>query len=453
MIFSTSPQRRSSLRQRLLLWAVPGALFLLVAGGLAAYTIGVSATRDAYDRGLLDAATEVEEQMMQTPEVIPSELPPHAQRVLLVEPADRVYFRIQSRDGHRLAGSEVLPLPATLPATGSEVFYDLRVGTHPVRVVALGAAEGATILVAATLVKRDSMIREFVTSMLLPGIALLSGSFIFIWVGLRTVLAPLDELRQQLALRSPTDLSPIDVQSAPRELQPVLDEINELLVRLGESIETQRHFVSEAAHQLRTPIAALQAQVESAVHEAAPEERQRLGRILAAAHRLAHLVRQLLALARAEPAGLATSASLDLATLIRTRVEFWLPEAIARDIDLGFELDSASIAGTPLLIEELLGNLVDNALAYTPRGGRVTIRCGRDGSETFLQVEDSGPGIPPDQREHVFERFVRLSEDTSGGCGLGLAIVRRIATQHGATIRIDDADSGGTRVEVRFPAT
>lgn len=447
-----APATRSSLRQRLLLWAVPGALLLLLGGGLAAYAIGVSATRDAYDQGLLDAATEVEEQMVNTPATIPKELPPHAQRVLLVEPADRVYFRIQSMSGTLIAGSEELPLPVPLPATGSEVFYDLRVGTRPVRVVALGAAEGKTILVAATLIKRDSMIREFLTSMLLPGLALLSCSLIFIWIGLRTVLTPLDELRQQLALRSPTDLSPIDVRSAPQELQPVLDEINELLVRLGESLDTQRHFVSEAAHQLRTPIAALQAQVEAAVQDSSPGERTRLNRVLGATHRLAHLVHQLLALARAEPSGHAAPVPVDLSALIRARAESWLPQAIARDIDLGFELNVACVFGTPLLLEELIGNLVDNALTYTPQQGQVTIRCGKLGNAAFLRVEDSGPGIPEAQREHVFERFVRLSEDTTDGCGLGLSIARRIATQHGATIRISDAEGGGTCVEVVFPA-
>lgn len=448
----TGRPTRSSLRQRLLFWMVPGAMLLLVTGGIAAYTIGLIATRDAYDQGLLDAATEVEEQMQQQPQAFPAELPPHAQRVLLVEPADRVYFRIQSAELGLLAGTDTLPMPPELPVPGHEVFYDSRVGTSTVRVVAVAPAKGITILVAATLIKRDSITNSFLVGMMLPGIALLLGAVVFIWFGIRTVLSPLDELRQQLALRSPSDLSPIDVASAPREIEPVLDEINNLLVRLGESLDTQRHFVSEAAHQLRTPIAALQAQVESALNVATPANGERLRRILGAAHRLAHLVRQLLALARAEPGGQNAQTQIELGALISARAGVWLPQAISQDIDLGFELEHAPVLGSQLLLEELIGNLVENALTYSPRHSSVTVRCGADERGTFLQVEDSGPGIPAEHREHVFERFVRLSGDTAEGCGLGLAIVRRIATQHGASVAINDAPDGGTLVDVRFPA-
>lgn len=454
MIERHSATPHPSLRQELLRWLIPGTIVILLAAGVVAYAIAFLATKDAYDQGLRDSAIELVEMIEELKGTVPSELPPHAQRVLLVDPTDHVFFRIQSAASGLVAGSIDLRLPEKAPAPDMEVFYETEVGQEHVRAISAMARSGNETLqvaVAATFVKRDRMIQKFLLGMLIPGAILTIASLMFIRSSILSVLSPLDELRRQVALRSTSDLSPIAVTNPPGEIQPLLDEVNHLLVRLSDSLDSQRHFVSEAAHQLRTPIAALQAQVESRLGSAHDAEREQLLRILSATQRLAHLVRQLLALARAESGAQAIQPNIDLAMLIEDRAETWLPFALERNIDLGFDLAAATVAGSSLLLEELIGNLVENAIAYVPKDGKVTVHCRQERGETVLTVEDNGPGIPANQRERVFERFVRLSQDTATGCGLGLPIVKRIAEQHGAEVSIGDAATGGTVVTVRFP--
>lgn len=236
------------------------------------------------------------------------------------------------------------------------------------------------------------------------------------------------------------------------EIQPVVDEINQLLLRLDESLLAQRHFVSDAAHQLRTPIAALQAQVEVALRESERTQRPQLERILAAAQRLAHLVQQLLTLARAEPKGGAIDQAMDLTAIVREVAELYLPRAIAAGIDLGFDLAPATVMGSRLLLQEALGNLIDNAINYTSEQGSVTVVCRATAHGATLTVEDSGLGISDAAREKVFERFYRLPESAGEGCGLGFAIVRHIARQYGARVTIGRSLAlGGTAVDIRFP--
>ena len=236
--------------------------------------------------------------------------------------------------------------------------------------------------------------------------------------------------------------------------------MNELLDRLSANVAAQRRFVADAAHQLKTPLAGLRTQAELALRDASPDEMQSsLRQLVTGSERATRLVNQLLLLARAEhpdPAGLA---ACDLNAIAAQQTAQWVPQALARRIDLGFEEAPrpALIHGNPILLAELLNNLIDNALRYTPGGGRVTVRVASAEAQALLEVEDSGPGIPPSERERVFDRFYRVLGTRTDGSGLGLAIVREIAQKHRAEVDIADPsgtvpEQPGTLVRVTFPA-
>lgn len=453
--FEARPSRAaSSLHRQLLRWLLPAMLLLLAAGALTAYSIALRSTIRAYDRSLLDTALALAGQIQTSRGEAVLNLPKAAHEILLTDKYDRTFFRVLTADGRDVAGDRALPAPPNLPAEENRLYYDARIDGQPVRVAALFIERDGlplTILAAETLVKRSNLVWEILLGMLLPELGLVAATLLLVWIGIRSGLRPLNELRQQLAKRSPSDLRPIAAHGLTEEIQPVVDELNQLLLRLDESLLAQRHFVSDAAHQLRTPIAALQTQVEVALRESEREQRPQLKQILGAAQRLAHLVQQLLALARAEPKDGVADQIVDLATIVRDVAETALPRAIAAGHDLGFELAPATVQGSRLLLQEALCNLIDNAIHYTPTPGTITVGCRTSGQRAILSVEDSGPGIPEAALEKVFERFYRLPESGGDGCGLGLAIVRQIARQHGAEMVIGkSAALGGTLIEMRF---
>jgi len=309
---------------------------------------------------------------------------------------------------------------------------------------------------------------------------------LLVWLALVRGIAPLNELQQRIRRRDSSDLSPIDEREAPEEVSPLVRAINDLLARLDQSIGAQKHFLADAAHQLKTPLAGLRTQAELAQREidAGQHEPQALKKSLQqiahSSQSAAHMVNQLLAMARAEnQAQEAQRQNVNLARLAIETVRDFVPRALEKRIDLGYEGPEAgrgalndkgaTVSGNPLLLRELIRNLVDNALQYTPAGGTVTARIVDDpfGQVVVLQVEDSGPGIPVAEREKVFRPFYRTLGTDVDGSGLGLAIVREIAVQHGAHIQLEDAnlrhrpglsDQGGAafgpgaRFTLRFPA-
>ncbi|MBI2306890.1 MAG: sensor histidine kinase N-terminal domain-containing protein [Rhodocyclales bacterium] len=461
-----------SLRHLLLAWLLPGVTLLLVASGTSAYFVASGNANQAYDRSLLNLALALANQVQVENGHPTLDLQPQGRQILVTDKFDRIHFAVYGPQGELLAGEEGIALedapslfqsavPGRLPTdiaspdanADGTLFFDSRIKGQAVRgVILLTRKDGCelTALVAETLAKRQSQVGEILLSIIVPEFLLSAATIALIMFGVNSGLRPLDALRRQLARRSPIDLRPIGADNLPTELQPLATEIDRLLQRLDVALGAQRHFVSDAAHQLRTPIAALQAQVESALQE---RNEPRLASILTAVQRLARLVNQLLALARAEPGGMPLMRPVALQALIHENADTWMQLAVERDIDLGFELQEATVSGTSILLRELVGNLVDNAIRYTPVGGQVTVRCRPEAEGgALLVVEDSGPGIPPALRERVFERFFRGRGDTSDGCGLGLAIVRQIAEQHGARIRIGEAVAGGALVEVGFPA-
>lgn len=452
--------RRPSLRSLLLRRLLPAMLLLIAASALTAYTVALRSALRAYDRGLLDTALALAGQLKMNEGRVALNLPKAANEILLTDKYDRIYFRVLTPEGGHIAGEQALPAPPGARGDDNRAFFDAQIDGRRIRVAALYIERDGTpliVLAAETLVKRNNLVWEILLGMLVPEIVLACATLLLVWFGIRSGLRPFDDLRRQLADRSQSDLRPIAARDLPEEIQPMIDELNELLERLGESLDAQRHFVSDAAHQLRTPIAALQAQAELALRDAegAPgEQAAQLKRILLAAQRLAHLVHQLLALARAEPRDDATHDAygpVDLAEAVREAAGPCLAQAIAKNIDLGFELESAFVDGSPLLLGELIANLIDNAVRYTPGNGTVTVRCRSDGEGALLEVEDSGPGIREEDRTRVFERFYRAPGNGSDGSGLGLAIVRRIAGQHAASVTIGESPGlGGALFSVRF---
>ncbi|MEJ7807379.1 MAG: HAMP domain-containing sensor histidine kinase, partial [Telluria sp.] len=267
-------------------------------------------------------------------------------------------------------------------------------------------------------------------------------------------LQPLARMRANLNRREAGDLAPIDGGEVPYELVPVVGAFNELLGKVQAGASAQHDFLADVAHQLRTPLAGIKLQLEwlGARHAQDPETIHSVHLMLLSNERMIRQTNQLLALARAEPSHFEKTRlePVDLAQLIEQVVQYFVDEAGKKQIDIGFDLLPTPVAGDGFLLRDLIDNLVDNAVRYTPRHGTVTVRCYPDGAHGVLEVEDSGPGIAPHQRAMVFERFVRLDE-TSAGSGLGLAIVRDIALAHGATVAIGSGAQGaGMLVAVRF---
>jgi two-component system sensor histidine kinase TctE len=336
----------------------------------------------------------------------------------------------------------------------------------------------ALVQVAETLNKRSHLATEIIKGVILPQFVILPVAVLLVWLALARGLAPLTELQDRIRRRRSDDLSAIDEGEAPEEVAPLVRSINGLLDRLDQSIKTQKHFLADAAHQLKTPLAGLRMQAELAQREIDagqrdPQELKRsLRQIARSSQRAAHLVNQLLALARAENQGQAQRLhDVSLARMATEVVQDFVPRAMEKQIDLGYEGPGAGnghghgkalVRGNGLLLKEMIRNLVDNALLYTPPQGTVTVRVVHDpfGQVAVLQVEDSGPGIPETEREMVFQPFYRALGTGVDGSGLGLAIVREIAQQHDATVTIEDAREGsaglapdaarGTRVTVRF---
>jgi two-component system, OmpR family, sensor histidine kinase TctE len=297
-----------------------------------------------------------------------------------------------------------------------------------------------------------------------PQFIILPLAVLLVWLALVRGIRPLSELEQRIRARKPDDLSPIDDQHVPQEVAPLVSSINDLLGRLKSSLSNQKRFLADAAHQLKTPLAGLRMQAEMAQKATPGEEVHRsLQQIAKSSVRATHTVNQLLALARAETTGRSLPTTpVDLAQVVRDVVEESVPRALDQRLDLGYEGPEqvpleCLMDGNPTLLRELVRNLVDNALHYTPTGGVVTARVlvDRFSGVQVLQVEDDGPGIPTEERGLVLEPFYRALGTNVDGSGLGLAIVRQIAQQHGATLEMEDTHPSrsqrrGLRVSVRF---
>ncbi len=430
---------------------------VLVASGIATSTSALKLATDAYDRSLLDPALAIAARLREGASGVEIDLPASALDFMRVDSSDQVYFSV-SRGGQLISGRELLPSPPAPVPADAPLFYDAVYQAQPVRIAALAVPlpQGPTLIQAAeTRVKRDRLARQVLITHVAMEFLVLAVALAAVWIGVRRGLAPVEKLRAEMATRSPRDLRPLPESEAPDEVQPLVREMNQLLRRLAESNMLQQQFVADAAHQLRTPLAALQAQVEAARGDGLPPRlANTVEQLHAATRRAAHLARQLLTLASVDPSAERpySPQPADLAELMQRDLSVWIAQADAKGIDLGFELEPAPLLGEPALIQELAACLVDNAIKYSSHGSIVTLRTGQRDGRSFLEVQDNGPGIAADERERVFERFHRARGTSVPGAGLGLAIAREIAYRHAAGIELSTpASGGGTRVAVQFP--
>jgi len=432
---------------------------ILVVSGVSAYYLALEPATEALDASLIDAGIAIRERIFVRDGLVTVDLPTAAEQVLRADRYDAVYYVVRDPGGNLIAGDSGIPLPpAGQQAQDNVMFYDAEFRGARVRGATLLAPCGkgpCAVTVAETTRKRDRLVRGILLGSVFPQALLAVLTLVIVWFGVARALVPLDRLSQDIRNRSPRDLHPIERAHTPTEAQPLIEALNQLLVRVEEANRNQQRFLANAAHQLRTPLAGLQAHAELALAQPVPEEaRAEMEQVRSATVRTARLANQLLALARAEPGGHTEMPStVDLKTLAEAAANDWVHRALERDLDLGFELEPVAVQGHPLLLGEALNNLVHNALEYVPKGGRVTVRIGMRDKQPFMEVEDDGPGIRPAERARVVERFYRVAGTAGTGSGLGLAIVREIAVAHGATLSIGDgADGRGCRVEIRFPA-
>jgi two-component system sensor histidine kinase TctE len=384
--------------------------------------------------------------------------------ILLADQYDKAFFSLLDEQGKLVAGDGKLALPTPdADIEDKATFYDTAIGGEQVRAIftelhfeSAGASHTWRILIGETRNKRRMLASDILTGFVVPQAFIILLAAALVMLGIKQGLAPLESLRAAVARRTHNATQPLEVGEVPIEVQPLLQEINSLLERLQKIFESQKRFTADAAHQLRTPMAGLSAQTDLARAQKNPPRTQyALDQIKQVSTRLNHVVSQLLSLARNEPGAekALRTERLDLAALARETTKEWVKSAFEREIDLGFDSSDTpiEITGDATRIRELLDNLLDNALRYCPRGSQITVSVKHDRS---LCVEDNGPGIPPDEREQIFERFHRLLDNETEGSGLGLAIVKEITEMHGGTVQVTEGANGrGALFRVCFPAT
>jgi two-component system sensor histidine kinase TctE len=464
-----------SLHRQLLMWLLLPQLVLWMAGAYFTYNLAARYANGAIDATLSQASRALARQVKPIDSGLFIDFPRAAQDILESDPDDRVFYTVSSPPGQFILGNRQLPaLHIAQPAFGEPYFYDAQVpnDTNPavsdaVRVAALylryatASSPDQTMLVqvARSRASREELARSILVDTLLPlsGVILLMS--MGVWAGVRAGLAPLTLLRRQVEGRAANLLAPIQLDAAPLEVRSLARAMNDLLEEVNHSVATQKRFISDAAHQLRTPLAGLKSQTELALHDATdPAQTARLQRVVESATRSAHLVNQLLTLARAEPesAKLQDRQPVDLLRLARELTAETVPRALQAGVDLGLdEADahegaSLTVHGIALLLREALANLLDNAIRYAGKGSSVTVRVRQQGGLAVLEVEDNGPGVPEAELEHVVQRFVRATQDGTG-CGLGLAIVREIVERHAGQLQLHAVQPHGLRAQVQLP--
>ena len=455
--------RAASLRAELLLWLLLPLTAVSALDGWLAYRSSRDTALLMQERMLLGAARMIGQQVRLEDGRPQVEIPPAALELFASPSLDRVFYRASAADGRLLSGYADLPLPPRAPASEDALYFDATIDRRPVHVVSFaqpvfaGAQGPVLIEVAQTGDGRAQLARQLWGAALGRQLALLLLVALLVWLGLRHATAPILRLRDRMLARRPEAVEAIDPLPVPTELRPLVDAVNDYALRLERHMDAHSRFIANASHQLRTPLTLLNTQVVYALRTPQARERQQaLEAIHASVQHGIHAVQQLLAYTRAEAAGVrAESVPVDLAGVASNVLETLALDAQQRGIDLGWQGPAvpALVAGNARLLGELVANLVDNALCYTPRDGVVNVSVANEGEAVVLQVEDDGPGIPEEERERVFERFYRLHNHDSDGSGLGLAIVREIARSHDARIALATASGGhGLLVRLTFAA-
>ena len=455
----------------LLLWPVSLALTWLVAQSLA---------NKPFDRALEYNVHALAQLIMVEPDGrISFNLPLPASEILRADESDMVFYQVLDNQGQHLSGDRDFPAAHASDESllGQVVLrddelrgIDIRVAALWVRLPVTGSDGLALVQVAETREKRSVLAAEIIKGVMLPQFVILPLSVLLVWMALARGIRPLHRLEERIRARKPEDLSPLNHRAVPMEVVPLVDAVNDLLRRLNESLATQKRFLADAAHQLKTPLAGLRMQADLAQREgmSTGELKRSLEQIARSSMRATHTVNQLLSLARAEGGGTGLQrAPCNLVDVVIEVVRDLLPLAMERYVDLGYEgaandAQGVWVQGNATLLKELVRNLVSNAINYSPSSAEkpavVTVRVLPDqlARVVLLQVEDTGPGVPQEERDLVFQPFYRALGSEADGSGLGLPIVQEIARQHGAEVLLDDAQPQrqppGALFTVRFYA-
>ncbi len=453
----------SSLRRQLILRMLSLMLPLFFLLWVVAYFSSLYFINEAFDRSLIRRTYALADQVEVLHGRVQVDLPAAAREMLAFDQEDLLFHSITDQLGRVIEGEpDILPLPKNSKIEpGQTILYAAEKGEEPVRVAAFAlslagtSANGYALVQAGeTLSRRTALAERAALAIVIPMLLMTLAAAAAIAYGVGKGLSPLRSLRERLAERSALDLSPVPQAGVPAELQPFLNEINSLLRRLSDAVDSQSRFVADAAHQLRTPIGGIRAQAEAAMASGRGEDAQHaLHRIADVAQNMGELVQKLLMLARVNAAENTLHLErLDGLALAQDIAREWVPQALSRGVDIGFEAQASEgwLMGDAHLLQELLANLIDNAIRYG--ASRIKIMLKNESGRVAWCVLDNGPGIPEQERGAVFTPFHRLP-GRKGGAGIGLTIVDRIARLHGAAVSLETGEQGaGLTVCVTFPA-
>ena len=452
----------ASLLRQLLGWIVLPLVPLVAINAWLSSQHARESANQAFDRTLQASVRSIADRISVENGELAVDIPVAALEMFDPHFQDRVFYRIGFVGGSTITGNIDFPLPPRRPAARETLFYDASYQGEAVRAAAYvfplyyaGANRLMLVQAGETTLSRQALASRLQRATVQQQILLTAVVMLFASIGVRRVLRPLHRVGQTLTSRTGDPTLQLDEQAVQRELKPLVRALNGALAQLEQQLAIRQRFIADAAHQLRTPLTLLKMQAEMTLRQDDPAARHAgLTALVAATNQTIRLANQLLTLSRAEP-GVAQhepQRPLDLAALARDIAREFVTPALAKALDIGYEgADSAMIVGQPVLLRELLSNLVDNAVRYTPAGGMVTVAVRQTGQQVELSVCDSGPGIPAAERQRVFERFYRGESAGGDGCGLGLAIVEEIARTHRADIALEDVAGGGLRVRVGFP--
>jgi two-component system, OmpR family, sensor histidine kinase TctE len=457
----------SSLSRLLFGWLMLYILPIIFISAVVAYFLADQYANLAYDRALYRKALALSDQIVNDNGKITINLPQIARDLIEFDEEDDIYFRIIGPSGDLINTNSTLPLAKHLPGYDKHLYYESKLGDDKIRIVVYHlpldesniniSAKNIYVLVGETMQKRHLMTNEIILGMVVPQLIIIVLVSILLFYGIKRGLKPLKKIQSDLKLRDVNDLSPLESALAPEEVKPLLDAFNDLLTKVKHNVSQQQRFISDASHQLKTPLAGLKTQAELAIREKDPEKiKHALSQINQASTNLSHLVTQLLSLSKAEPDGTVflTLGKIDIVLLAQELTGENVNLAIKKEIDLEFSSNtkSALISGNAILIKELMQNLIDNAIRYTPKGGKVVIGIQSEEHRIDFYVQDNGIGIAPKHQAQIFERFYRVLGTSEEGCGLGLTIVKEIAERHHATINLISAgENQGARFSVSFP--
>lgn len=460
-----APARRSLLGE-ILDWLL-APLFLLWPMSIAiTYVVAQNLANGPFDKNLANALLILGQQVEIEDNKAVLKISAPARLALRTRENDGVFWKVSASSGELLGGDTELPSPQFTPnEKKNHVYYqNYTLRDFEIRVAYLwndfGQRNSAPILLLAaeSIDQRTRFANDIIKGVIFPQFFVLPIAAFLIWFGLSSGIAPLNALQKRLRARRPDDLSPIDRHAAPSEIEPLITAMNHLLIRLEANVLTQRRFVADAAHQLKTPLAGLRTQAELALRSDAQAQTQAsLLQIVQGTQRATRLVNQLLLMASAENPNDLKLSPIDLVALAREQTLLWVDQALRQGLDIGFEGPDHPliIPAEPILLAEAINNLIDNALRYTPAPGHITVAVTKRLNAIVLSVQDSGPGILAEERSRVFDRFYRVLGAKAEGSGLGLAIVKEIAQRHRADICVsefsgDESSATGARFEMSF---